>query len=134
MPGLARSMIRPEHFDVAQRAWRGEAVDPAQVPTSLRSLIQDAYFDPDFFAASAFGRLAAANQAYRWLIRTPVRNHYGETDEAIRVGIGRIAMDYQQAMGNARVEAVSTGNTSHRGTFATAAPQWKSWFDGLPIG
>ena len=28
------------------------------------------------------------------------------------------------------VEAVSTGPTTHRGTFATAVPQWKSWFDG----
>lgn len=134
VPGLARSIIRPEHFDVAQRAYGGQAVDPAQVPTSLRSLIQDQYFDPDFFAASAFGRLAAANQGYRWLIRSPVRNYYGESDEAIRVGIGRAAMDYQQAMGNEKVEAVTTGNTSHRGTFATAVPHWKSWFDGLSLG
>lgn len=134
VPGLARSIIRPEHFDVAQRAYGGQAVDPAQVPTSLRSLIQEQYFDPDFFAASAFGRLAAANHGYRWLIRSPVRNYYGETDEAIRIGIGRAAMDYQQAMGNEKVNAVTTGNTSHRGTFATAVPQWKSWFDSLPIG
>lgn len=134
VPGMARSMIRQEHFDVVQRAYAGQPVDPTQVPTALRSLIQDQYFNPDFFAASAFGRLAAANQAYRWLIRSPVRNHYGETDEAIRVGIGRMAMDYQRAMGNEQVAAVSTGNTSHRGTFATAVPQWKSWFDSLPPG
>lgn len=131
-PGLARAMLKPEHYDVAQRAYAGQAVDPAQVPTALRSLIQDPYFDPQFFAASAFGRLTAANHAYRWLIRSPVRTFYGETDEAIRIGIGRLAMDYQQAMGNTKVEAVSTGNTTHRGTFATAVPQWKGWFDSLP--
>jgi len=45
-----------------------------------------------------------------------------------------MAMDYQRAMGNETVAAVSTGNTSHRGTFATAVPQWKSWFDSLPPG
>jgi len=132
VPGMARSIIKPEHFDVSQRAYSGQAVDPAQIPTALRDLIQDPYFDRDFFTASAFGRLAAENQAYRWLIRSPVRNFYGETDEAIAIGIGRMAMDYQRAMGNGQVEAVSTGNTSHRGTFATAVPQWKSWFDGLP--
>ena len=32
-------------------------------------------------------------------------------------------------LGNDRVEAMSTGATSHRGTFAKAVPQWKSWFD-----
>lgn len=134
VPGLARSLIRPEHFDVAQRAYSGQAVDPAQVPTSLRSLIQDPYFDPGFFAASAFGRLTAANHGYRWVIRSPVRNYYGEADEAIRVGIGRMAMDFQQAMGNDKVQAIATGNTSHRGTFVTAVPQWKEWFDSLPPG
>jgi hypothetical protein len=42
-------------------------------------------------------------------------------------------MTYQRAIGagNMQVEAISTGETDHRGTFATAAPQWKAWFDGL---
>jgi hypothetical protein len=42
-------------------------------------------------------------------------------------------MTYQGAMGrgNTLVEAISTGDTSHRGTYATAVPQWKLWFDGL---
>ncbi len=42
-------------------------------------------------------------------------------------------MTYQRAIGsgNEKVNAVSTGKTTHRGTFATAAPQWKAWFDGL---
>jgi len=29
------------------------------------------------------------------------------------------------------VEAVSTGETTHRGTFARAVPLWKAWFDGI---
>lgn len=131
LPGLARSMIRPEHYDVCRQAYEGQAVDPARIPTDLRSLITAEYFDAGFFTASAFGRQMAANDAYRWIIRTPVRNHYGEQDEAIRVGIGRLAMEFQRAMGNDRVEAVSTGPTTHRGTFARAVPEWKSWFDSL---
>ena len=33
--------------------------------------------------------------------------------------------------GDIQVEAISTGQTDHRGTFATAASQWKAWFDGF---
>jgi hypothetical protein len=42
-------------------------------------------------------------------------------------------MTYQRAIGsgNPKVEAVSTGETSHRGTFAKGVPQWKAWFDQL---
>ena len=42
-----------------------------------------------------------------------------------------MAETYAMAMGtgNTNVEAVSTGQTSHRGTYATAVPQWKIWFD-----
>jgi hypothetical protein len=67
------------------------------------------------------------------VIATPVRNYYGDTDEAISVGLGRLAMTYQEAMGagNETVEAISTGPTSHRGTFGKAAAEWKAWFDTL---
>lgn len=129
VPGLARALFRPEHYEIGLRAWRDEPVDPAQVPTDLRSLIEPAYFDPDVFSRSAFGRLVKANDAYRWVIRTPVRNFYGEADEVISLGTGRLAMEYQRAIGNDRVEAISTGQTTHRGTFARAVPAWKAWFD-----
>ena len=40
---------------------------------------------------------------------------------------------YEAAIAAVRelVEAVSTGQTSHRGTFARAVPEWKIWFDSL---
>ena len=103
------------------------------MPTDLRKLIRKEYFNPQFFAKSAFGRLAAQTTAYRWVIETPVRNYYGETDEAISIGLGQLVQTYQRAMGsgNTTVEAVSTGPTTHRGTFARAVPQWKTWFDGM---
>ena len=67
------------------------------------------------------------------LINTPVRTCYGESDEAASTGLGQLAMAYQRAIGsgNERVEAISTRNTTHRGTFASALPQWKAWFDAL---
>lgn len=132
VPGLARSVIRPEAYEVARRAYNQEPFDPAQVPTALKALINDAYFDAGFFADSAFGRLLVANEAYRWAIRTPVRNYYGQADEAVRPGLARLPMEYHRALGGDRVEAVRTGGDTHRGTFARAVPQWKAWFDSLP--
>ena len=133
VPGLARSLIADAYYDVSRKAYMREPFNPADVPTDLHKLIRTDYFDPQFFAASAYGRLVAQTQAYRWIVKSPVRNYYGETDEAISVGLGQLAMTYQRAIGsgNQAVEAVSTGSTSHRGTFATAVPKWKSWFDGL---
>ena len=133
VPGLARSLIADAYYDVARKAYLREPFNAADVPTDLHKLLRPDYFDAQFFAASAYGRLVAQTQAYRWVIKSPVRNYYGETDEAISVGLGRLAMTYQQAIGNGNpaVEAVSTGSTTHRGTFATAVPKWKLWFDGL---
>jgi len=133
VPGLARSLIADAYYDVSRKAYMREPFNAADVPTDLHKLIRADYFDPQFFATSAYGRLVAQTQAYRWIVKSPVRNYYGESDEAISVGLGQLAMTYQRAIGsgNPAVEAVSTGRTSHRGTFATAVPKWKSWFDGL---
>ena len=131
VPGLARSLLNDAYYDVSRKAYERQPFEAADVPTDLRKLIRTEYFDPQFFAASAYGRLVAQTEAYRWLIKSPVRNYYGEADEAISIGLGQLAMTYQRAIGNGnpQVEAVSTGQTSHRGTFARAVPQWKNWFD-----
>ncbi|MGX7742638.1 alpha/beta hydrolase family protein [Rhodopseudomonas parapalustris] len=132
VPGLARSLINDAYYDLSRKAYERQPFDAADVPTDLHKLIRPEYFDSQYFAASAYGRLVAETTAYRWIIKTPVRNYYGESDEAISVGLGQLAATYQHAIGNGNrlVQAVSTGPTSHRGTFATAVPQWKSWFDG----
>ncbi|MFN3672776.1 MAG: alpha/beta hydrolase family protein [Bosea sp. (in: a-proteobacteria)] len=129
VPGLARALLTEESYDVSRKAYLREPFNPADVPTDLKNLIKPEYFDTQFFANSAYGRIVAKTQAYRWVVKTPVRTFYGETDEAISIGLGQLPMTYQKAIGNDKVEAVSTGPTSHRGTFATAVPQWKSWFD-----
>lgn len=132
LPGLARALIADEYYEVTRKAYAREAFNVADIPTDITKLIRPAYFDPHYFANSAYGRIALATNAYRWVIKTPVRNYYGETDEVISAGLGQLAQSYQRAMGagNMQVEAISTGKTTHRGTFATAVPQWKAWFDG----
>ncbi|MFM1641229.1 alpha/beta hydrolase family protein [Aeromonas salmonicida] len=131
IPGLARSLLTDEYYDIAKKAYDREPFNPSDITTDLHKLIRPAYFDPHYFANSAFGKLIGSAHAYRWVIQSPVRNYYGETDEAITPGVGRMAMTYAQSMGsgNQNVEAISTGPTTHRGTFATAVPQWKAWFD-----
>jgi len=133
VPGLARSLFVEEHYETARKAYERVPADVTTIPTDLRKLIRPEYFEPGYFGRSAFGRLVANAHTYRWVIGAPVRNYYGETDEAIPVGIGQIGMFYQHAMGtgNQKVEAVSTGPTTHRGTYARAAVEWKKWFDGL---
>lgn len=131
VPGLARSVLAEEYYELSRKAYERQPFDASQVPTALRKIVRPEYFDAQFFANSAYGRLVAATQAYRWVVKTPIRTFYGQTDEAIRTELGQLPMTYQKALGNDRVEAVSTGDTSHRGTFAKAVPQWKSWFDGL---
>ena len=133
VPGLARSLFAPEYYDLARKAYMREPFNPADVPTDLRKLLRADYFDPTYFASSAYGRLVADAHSYRWIIATPTRNFFGEADEAISTGIGQLAATYQHAIGagNDKVQAVSTGQTSHRGTFATAIPEWKKWFDGM---
>ncbi|WP_431285500.1 alpha/beta hydrolase family protein [Humitalea sp. 24SJ18S-53] len=131
VPGLARSLINDAYYDASRRLYERQPVQAAEIPTDLRLLIRPAYFDPQFFATSAYGRFVAMTEAYRWIIKTPVRNYFGEADEAITVGLGQLAQTYQRAIGtgNTKVEAISTGATSHSGTFATAVQQWKTWFD-----
>lgn len=131
VPGLARSVLNDASYEVAKKAYERQPFNVADIPTDLRKLMRPEYFDSQYFANSAYGRLIATTQAYRWVIRSDVRNYYGQSDEAITPGVGRMAMTYAQAMGagNPHVQAVSTGPTTHRGTFATAVPSWKSWFD-----
>ena len=130
-PGLAHSLLTDQYYPIAKKAYDREPINPADITTDLHKLIRPEYFDAQYFANSAFGKLVKSAQAYRWPVKSPVHNYYGETDEAITIGVGRMAETYAQSMGsgNPNVKAISTGQTTHRGTFATAVPQWKAWFD-----
>lgn len=136
VPGLARSLFNEPYYELVKKAYERQPYNVSEIPTDLHKLLKPEYFDPQYFADSAFGKLIAATQSYRWVVKSPVRNYYGETDEAITIGVGRMAESYARAQGagNPVVEAVSTGKTTHRGTFATAVPQWKTWFDGSAPG
>src|SRR5690606_16963628 len=116
-------------YEVAHAAYLREPFDFAKIPTTLEDLLRPEYFETNYYESSPYGKLMAETQAYRRIINVPMRNYYGEADEAIPVGVARMAMTYQQSLGagNDKVEAISTGETNHRGTYAKAVSEWKSW-------
>ena len=132
IPGLARALFTPEQYEIARKIHAKEPFDEKDFPGDLRKLIRSEYFDPQYFAQSAYGRLVGTIHPYRWVVRTPVRMYYGEKDECLSVGLARLPMVYQQSIGNTRVEAISAGaEVNHRGTFGHAAAEWKAWFELL---
>jgi hypothetical protein len=52
-PGLARSLIADEAYEISRKVYERQPLDAADIPTDLRKLIRADYFDPQFFAASA---------------------------------------------------------------------------------
>ena len=100
IPGLARALINDDAYEISRKAYQRQPYNAADVPTDLQKLIRPEYFNSQYFAASAYGRLVAEANSYRWVIKTPVRNYYGESDEVISVGLGQLAMTYQRAIGS----------------------------------
>lgn len=131
VPGLARGLFTEEQYPLARAIYlKDPAVKLEDFPRDLRRLIRPEFFDPARYRTSAYGRLAAAMQPYRWVIRTPVRMYYGEIDECLTVGLARLPMEYQRAIGNDRVTAISAGpDANHRITYARAAREWLAWFE-----
>ena len=53
-PGLARSVINDEYYDISRKAYERQPFNPADAPTDLHKLVRAEYFDTQFFAASAY--------------------------------------------------------------------------------
>jgi len=134
VPGLAQSLFNPDQYEVARKLYAmKEPLKENEFPTDLHKLIRSEYFDPQYLAGSSFGRLLQKEaQAYRWVVRTPVRNYFGGNDEAVSTGLAKLPMIYQQSIGNTNVEALSAGaEANHRGTFVYSIAEQKKWFDSL---
>ena len=135
LPGFAASVLTPAGYENGRKLYHSDpSFRSEDLPVDLRALIREEYFNPPTFSRSRWGRILNESSVYRWVIQTPVRNDYGGSDEAITVGVGRMAQTWQQAMGagNQRVQAISMGSdATHRGTFARAVAEWKVWFDSM---
>lgn len=133
IPGLTQAFINPDQYETARKIYtREEPYKEGKLPTDLHKVFRPEYFDAQYFSESAFGKLLKAAAAYQWVIKTPLRNYYGDVDEAITIGLGKLPMAYQQSMGNTQVTALSAGQEAdHTGAFVYAVAEEKKWFDTL---
>ena len=131
VPGLAKALFTEEQYELARRIYMKEAYTEPW-PGDLHKLIRKEYFDPNYFAGTAYGNLIQKLYAYRWQVKTNVRMYYGEIDECLTNDLARLPSIHQRAMGNTQVEAISSGaDANHRGTYARAVAEWKKWFDSM---
>ena len=131
VPGLAKALFTDEQYELARKIYMKEPYTE-EWPADLHKLIRKEYFDPNYFAGTAYCSLIQKLHAYRWQVKTNVRMYYGEIDECVTSDLARLPSIYQNALGNSRVIAISAGpDANHRGTFARAVPEWKKWFDSL---
>lgn len=133
IPGLARGVFTDEQYETARRVYmKDPTLAYKDFPLNLRKLIRPEYYDPNYFRQSAYGKLVQEMHPYRWDIKTPVRMYYGDVDECLAIGLARLPMEWQKAMGNDKVEAISVGpDGTHRLAFGRGAPEWKQWFDSM---
>lgn len=144
-PGLARSVIHPDHYaaleSIYHRRYGSEADLLAMFqrfgPLPLIGYFRPEYRDPAHFANSAYGELLRRNETYRQLFRTPLKMFYGSRDEVLKEPIATLASTYQNiligqpdAAGN-RVETRRVPGADHRATFITAAPEALDWMRGM---
>ena len=131
VPGLAKALFTDEQYELARKIYMKEPYTE-EWPSDLHKLIRKEYFDPNYFASTAYCSLIQKLHAYRWQVKTNVRMYYGEIDECLPSDLARLPSMYQNALGNTTVSAISAGpDANHRGTFARAVPEWKKWFDSL---
>lgn len=145
-PGLARSVIHPDHFANMQSIYTRSYGAPTNLLAMFQKLgrqpllnyFRPEYKDPSFFAKSEYGALLRQNETYRHLFKAPVRMYFGSRDEAIKESIGTLASAYQsilignseeQNKNNVQTQRVSGAN--HRATFITAAPDALAWLNQL---
>jgi pimeloyl-ACP methyl ester carboxylesterase len=133
IPGLARGVFTDEQYELARRVYmKDPTLEFKDFPLDLRRLIRPEYFDATYFKQSAYGQLLLQMNPYRWDIKTPVKMYYGEIDQCLTIGLARLPMEWQKAMGNDKVTALSLGpDATHRLTYGRAVPEWKRWFDSL---
>ncbi len=133
-PGLGRSLIQDEYYQVCRDFYDDKPIDYTKVPTDLKKLIRPEYFDPMYFENSAYGKLLRRVEVNRRIVQTPTRTYFGGSDEVITIGMGNLVETFQKASGsgNNKVQAISAGDdATHRYTYARSVPEWKKWFDSL---
>lgn len=97
----------------------------------------DSICTPEFFSTAKatshrFWELLSQAESYRWLSQAPLRQYYSDRDEAVPADIGRLAVDYQAAIGKTNGTSHDAGpNADHRCVYVHTLVDVKPWFDSL---
>lgn len=101
-------------------------------PGGIRELFRPEFFADGRAALKPFWRILDAGSAYRWRMKTPLRTFHSERDEAIPIATARVAVIYQNMIGNEEAQAFDAGpNADHRAVYLYSLVNLKPWFDGL---
>ncbi|MGI9245416.1 MAG: hypothetical protein ACR2I8_01725, partial [Steroidobacteraceae bacterium] len=131
IPGLAELAIKPRYLELARQFYSFE-IDFLTFYVSTPKSIAE-YFNPEFLATGKFGatdfwRLMERNENYRWIMSTPLRNYYGEADEAVPPGIARMPAQIAGLLGT-QTTAISAGPLAdHRATYLFSLTEIPAWY------
>jgi hypothetical protein len=108
---LAEEAINPDYVEVARQFYNFEIPFEQFFVSTPRTFAE--FFKPEFrasakFGGTAFWNLMESNENYRWAMSTPLRNYYGEIDEAVPPGIAQLPARLAPLFGTKTV-AISAG-------------------------
>jgi dienelactone hydrolase len=130
LPGLAQQAIRPEYLEAARKFYQFElsfAAFAAATPSSFQD-----YFTPELFASARFGNtpfwnLMEKRENYRWKVTTPLRNFYGEVDEAVTPVVATLAARIAPLFGSTTTAVPAGPKADHRATYLYSLTQLQEW-------
>ena len=133
--GLAARAIKPQYLQASKDFYEFKIGFPEFLQKTTPKIVE--YLNPEFVEEVRLGSspfCQALNQAegYRWKSKIPLRSYYGAKDECIPPTLGRLAIEYQQAMGKTNGELAFAGeNADHRCTYTVALYDAKAWLDAF---
>ena len=129
-----RSLVKEQYADALPRLFDGtHTVDEivAALPHAPREM-----FTPEFLANSDngadqwFRKALAANEAYNWAPKAPLRMYYGDSDQDVSPEDAKFAAKYMTERGG-NVKLISVGPYEHTESMYHALPKIRKWFDDL---
>lgn len=134
MPGLAKYAIRPEYQNLAKQFYEFKIDFShffASTPHTLKDFLQPEFAASGQFGSTQFWQSLDRKENYRWAHSTPLRNYFGEVDEAVPPDIAILPATVSKIFGT-DTEAISAGpQADHRATFLyslTDIPNWHRTF------
>jgi pimeloyl-ACP methyl ester carboxylesterase len=131
LPGLAQQAIRPKYLEVARRLYNFEISFEtffAATPSSFKEYFTPAFFESARFGNTPFWNLMEKRENYRWKVSTPLRNFYGEIDEAVPPDMATLPARMAPLFGSTTT-AISAGpKADHRATHLYSLTQLPAWY------